>query len=112
MKNLLTFKAYGTMPQEKELRSIFDCNIAGQHDTSGSYYVIHRDHKTRELYALAVEDSNKFFTKGRILDENETEIFCGEKVRGMTFEEERKWDRDELFTLVDIWGNVSVDDYL
>lgn len=105
----LTFEAYGVMPQEKELRSIFDSLRAGQNDTNGNYYVIYYDYKTHELYALTVEDVNMMDAKGRTLHENEMEVFCGEKVRGMTFEEEVKWNRDELFALVDIWGNISVD---
>ena len=106
----LTFTGYGTIPLEERPRSIFDQNIAGQFDTLGTYYVIHADHKTHKYYALTKENYFKFKAIGRILGENETAVFAGEKVRGMTFAEEQAWNEDRLAAHVDLWGNIAVDE--
>ena len=101
---------YGTMPVEETIRSIFDHNVAGQIDNKGNYYVIIVDHVTHEYYAMTVENLNKADALGRTLEENEVAMFNGEKVRGMTFSEEREWDCDNLMAHVDLWGNVAVDE--
>lgn len=103
-------KNYGTMSIETEIRSIFDRNCAGQIDVNGDYYCIHTDHKTHEKYALLREDEYKTNSLGKKLEENENAEFHGEKVRGMTLEEEIMWNEDRLTALVDLWGNIAIDE--
>ena len=101
---------FGTMPLETEIRSIFDRCCAGQIDINGNYYCIHTDHKTHEYYAMTVKNSHKAYELGRWLDDGEVAVFHGERVRAMTFEEERKYNEDRLLALVDLWGNIAVDE--
>lgn len=109
--NTVTFNNhFGIMPVETEIRSIFDRNCAGQIDTNGDYYCIHIDHKTHTMYAIPVEIEMQIKETGRILSENEIATFHNEKVRGMTYEEERLWDEDNLLACVDLWGNIAVDE--
>lgn len=106
----LTFKEYGEMELEPKIRSIFDCNIAGQYATDGNYYCIHLDHQTHKLYALTKESHFAATEMGHTLMENETALFGSEKVRGMTYIEEMKWNQDELFGVdIDLWGNIKAD---
>lgn len=101
---------FGEMELENNIRSIFDYSIAGQIATDGKYYCIHVDHKTHEKYAITRETEFKTLSFGRTLSENEEVIFNGEKVRGMTWEEECQYNEDRLLACVDLWGNIAVDE--
>lgn len=92
---------------ETEIRSIFDKVVAGQVADDGQYYCIHRDHVTKERYALTSEISLAMYEEGRTLQEGEYAIFKGEQVRGMTFEEEMLYNMDQLSADVDLWGNIK-----
>ena len=61
------------------------------------------------MYAMTVENETKAMSLGKILDENEEAIFHCEKVRCMSWEEEKLYNEDRLSLLVDLWGNVAVD---
>lgn len=101
---------YGEMELETKIRSIFDTNIAGQIAEDGNYYIIHVDHKTHEKYALSKESEAEAKALGYILEEGQEAVFNGENVRGMTFDEEMKWNEDRLIACVDLWGNIAVND--
>ena len=98
---------YGTMPLEKSICSIFDYDQAGQIDTNGDYYCIMGDHKTKEMYAMSVEDRFKADELGRTLEVDEYAIFNGEFVRGRTYSEELYESEGRLSANVDIWGNIQ-----
>lgn len=111
MTEVTITNGYGTMPLEEKPRSIFDDNIAGQHDTEGNYYCIHVDHKTHTKYAVSGKNTIAYHEAvGRPLEENEEAIFDGERVRGMTYSEECAWNEDRLMEHVDCWGNIAVDE--
>lgn len=40
----------------------------------------------------------------------ETAIFHHEKVRGMTEYEELQYNMDQLYALVDLWGNIKLEE--
>lgn len=101
---------YGEMELETKILSIFDNNIAGQIAEDGNYYIIHVDHKTHERYALSKESEAEAKTMGYSLEEEEENIFNGEKVRAMTPEEEMLYNEDRLTAFVDLWGNIAVDE--
>jgi hypothetical protein len=101
---------FGKMPLENMVRSIFDICIAGQISTDGKYYCIHVDHKTHEYYALTKDAEKQADYLGYPLDENEEAIFNGEKVRGMTYDENELYNMDRLTAHVDLWGNIAVDE--
>lgn len=104
------FAKFGYMPEEETVRSIFDSNIAGWLDENGDYYHIHMDHRSHKRYAVSEENEERARQLGRILEEGETAVFNGESVRAMTYEEERKYNEDNLMLLVDLWGNVCTDE--
>lgn len=91
---------------EEKLRSIFDSRCAGDTATDGAYYCIHVDHNTQEEYAVPRDAAMEYYRNGRTLMTDEKAEFFGEKVRGMTLEEEEAWNMDQLDTLIDVWGNV------
>lgn len=99
---------YGEMPLENKIRSIFDNAIAGQVATNGKYYVIHIDHLTYKLYALTSEADAEAREMGRELEAGKEAIFNGEKVRGITYEEEMRYNMGEFEANLDLWGNVEV----
>ena len=101
---------YGEMELETKIRSIFDNNIAGQIAIDGNYYIIHVDHKTHKMYSLTRESYTKARQLGHKLEEGQESVFNGEKVRGMTFDEEMLWNEDRLMACVDLWGNIAVDE--
>ena len=101
---------YGEMKVENKIRSIFDDNIAGQIATDGNYYIIHVDHKTHEKYALSVEAEEEANAMGYILEEEQKAVFNDEKVRAMTYEEERLYNEGNLLACIDLWGNIAIDD--
>ena len=101
---------FGEMPLESKVRSIFDAQIAGQFATDGEYYCIHVDHKKHEYYALTREAERKADAMGYPLNEGETAVFNGEKVRAMTPHEENLYNQDRLTECVDLWGNIAVDE--
>ena len=101
---------FGEMELENKIRSIFDNNIAGQIAEDGKYYCIHVDHKTHEKYALSKETEEEANALGYLLEEEQEAVFNGEKVRGMTPEEEMLYNEDRLTTCVDLWGNIAVDE--
>lgn len=103
---------YGQMELEKEIRSIFDASIAGQIAEDGKYYIIHVDHKTHKKYALTSEAQKRANALGYPLDEGQEAIFNGEKVRGMTFDEEIRWNENALTAHVDLWGNIATEGYV
>lgn len=104
----VTFSFYGTMPLEENIKSIFDTQIAGQHDSNGRYLLIFVDAKDKEKYALTKESYRAAKKSGHVLEPNEKATFNGEHVRGMTFKEERAWDEGMLSDfLVDLWGNIG-----
>lgn len=111
MGKFVKFCGFDSMPVETTIRSIFDTCLAGQIEkgTEG-YYCIYMDHKTKSFYALAKEDAIRVMNSGRMLETNEAAEFFGEKVRGMTFEEELLFNQDELDAKVDLWSNVAVED--
>lgn len=45
---------------------------------------------------------------GRELAAGETAIFNGEKVRGITYEEEMRYNMGESKENLDLWGNIEV----
>ena len=98
------------MELETKIRSIFDTNIAGQIAEDENYYIIHVDHKTHKRYALSKESEAEVQAMGYSLEEEEENIFNGEKVRAMTFDEEMLWNEDRLTACVDLWGNIAVDE--
>ena len=103
----VNFSFYGTMPLENTIKSIFDTQIAGQYDSNGRYLLIFVDAKEKEKYALTKESYYAAKKLGYTLEENHKATFNGERVRGMTFREERLWDEGELSDfLVDLWGNI------
>lgn len=99
---------YGEIPLENEIRSIFDNSIAGQFATNGNYYVIYIDHSTYKLYAITSETERKSMEIGRQLEAGEDAIFNGEKVRGITYEEEMRYNIGEFEANLDLWGNIEV----
>ena len=101
---------YGKMELENKIRSIFATNIAGQIAEDGNYYCIHVDHKTHKMYALTKEAEKSANEIGRILEEEEEADFNGEKVRAMTYDEEKLYNEDKLMAHVDLWGNIAVDE--
>ena len=101
---------FGEMPLENKIRSIFDTHTAGQIATDGNYYCIHVDHKTHKHYALTREAEKQADKLGYPLNENEVEVFNGEKVRGMTSYETNLWNQDNLMSHVDLWGNIALDE--
>lgn len=111
MGKIVKFGGFGSMPVETTIRSIFDSCRAGQiEEGTGEYYCVYMDHKTKSFYALAKEDAIRVINSGRILATNEVDEFLGEKVRGMTFEEEMLYNQDELDAKIDLWSNVAVED--
>ena len=101
--------SFNTIPLEEKIQSIFDINVAGQFATDGKYYCIHRNHKTHKYYALTREAEKQADDLGYTLEENQEAVFNGEKVRAMTFEEEKLWNEDRLYMVVDLWGNVAIE---
>lgn len=101
--------SFNTIPLEEKIKSIFDVNVAGQFATDGKYYCIHKNHKTHKYYALTKEAEKQADSLGYTLTENQKAVFNGEKVRAMTFEEERLWNEDRLYMVIDLWGNVGID---
>lgn len=111
MVKTVVFDNYlGKMSLENKIRSIFDTLIAGQTAIDGNYYCIHTDHKTHEKYALTKESENKIRSLGYALDQNQEAIFNGEKVRGMTEQENYKYNMDNLMAHIDLWGNIAVEE--
>ena len=108
---MVNFNNYlGKMPLENKIRSIFDTMAAGNVADDGQYYCIHTDHKTHEYYALTREAEKEAYNLGRTLQEDEVEIFNGEKVRGMSEYEDMLWNEDRLLAHIDLWGNIAVDE--
>lgn len=98
---------YGEMELETQIRSIFDTVTAGQIAEDGKYYIILIDYKTKELYAIAKETKKQADALGYPLEEGQEAVFNGEKVRGMTPEEEERYNMDMLYANVDLWGNIE-----
>lgn len=104
---LVKIKGYGKLPVKDTVNSIFDAKIAGQFADDGKYYCVHVNYKTGGYYALTKDSENEVMKQGRTLMENETATFLGTNVRGMTFEEERAYNEEQLGMLVDLWCNVE-----
>lgn len=98
---------YGEMKLENKIRSIFDNVTAGQIAEDENYYVILIGHKTKELYAITKETKKQADALGYPLEEGQEAVFNGEKVRGMTPEEEDHYNIDMLYANVDLWGNIE-----
>ena len=109
MKTITIEGSFGTIPLENKLHSIFDINVAGQIATDNKYYCIYKRWNENSYYAVTVATSDYTHLLGRILDYDEHDTFCGEKVRGMTRKEEELYNMDALNACVDIWGNVKDD---
>lgn len=112
---MISFKSYygyvTEMELDEKLRSIFDHQVEGNYATDGQYYCIHVDHKTHKRYALTRDISLKAFELGHPLEtDGEVAVFNGEKVRAMTWDEERLYNEDRLMANVDLWGNIAVDE--
>ena len=105
-------RPFNTLVVENRVRSIFDQDCAGQLDTYGGYYCIHVDHKTHECYAVPKDISLEFREGGRSLEEGEVAEFYGERVRGMTMQEAIRWNADILNAVVDLWGNIAIEENL
>lgn len=102
---------YGELELENKIRSIFDESVAGQiAEEDGNYYCIHRDHKTHKLYALTREAEAEVMGIGYTLEEGQEAVFNGEKVRGITFSEEKLLNEDNLMACVDLWGNIATEE--
>ena len=97
------------MPIETKFRSIFDQYSGGDFGHSGEYFVIMQD-KSFQYYAMTKECYYFYMSFGRKLSEKETAKFHGEYVRGMTEDEECKWDKGMIPNChVDVWGNIKLD---
>lgn len=104
----------GRFAREMELRtepySIFDVDVAGQHDSNGNYVIV-MVRENGDRYAIPRDDWFRFKAKGKALDEGEVQTVAGETSRGMTEYEERQWNigtYDGLY-VVDLWGNIKVE---
>lgn len=101
---------FGKMKLETKVRSIFDTVSAGQIGIDGEYYIIHKDHKTHEYYAVTKETEKEMDSIGDTLASNEEAAFNGEKVRGITDYEEELYNRGMLLAYVDLWGNIAIEE--
>ena len=105
---------------EGTLRSSLDHHFCGKPLTNKSigddktpYVLGFSDHITGENYYILKEDYDKFLKRGvRLLNENIQCRMAGHKVRGMSEYEEYKDNTDMygLMCLIDIWGNICLDE--
>lgn len=103
-------KGMGKLDILEEPLSIFDEVCAGQIAEDGKYYTVLSARNEHKLYAIPVEKFQEFFdAHGESLDYGVIRRCEGEFVRGMTFEEEDAWNRDELRAVMDLWGNMRVE---
>jgi len=106
---------YRSLKFEGVIRSSFDHNFCGFSlnnkcvgDDHTPYVCGYIDHITGEKYYVTREICHEFLNKyERHLCENEVAMVAGNLVRGMTFMEEQMYNEDRLFSLVDLWGNIS-----
>ena len=109
---------YRDLKFEKTIRSSFDhsfCGFSLNNKTIGDdrtpYICGYKDHITGENYYVTREIAHKFLTDNeRFLQEGEQAIVAGNLVRCMTYSEECAYNEDRLFDLVDLWGNIAVDE--
>ena len=109
---------YRDLKFEGAIRSSFDHNFCGFSlnnkyvgDDRTPYVCGYNDHLTGEDYYVTREICHEFLNKHeRHLCENEVAMVAGNLVRGMTFMEEQMYNEDRLFALVDLWGNIAVDE--
>ena len=96
------------MPLLHDIRSIFDEELGRNFCHTGEYMVLMRDCKGNR-YAMTKQDWYFAKRNGRTLEEDESAVFYGQKVRGMTSEEEAKWNRGEYdgLHIVDLWTNMK-----
>ena len=109
---------YRNLKFERGIRSSFDHNFCGfslNNKTIGDertpYVCGYQDHITGENYYVTREIAHKFLTDNeRFLQDGEQAIVAGNLVRCMTYSEECAYNEDRLFALVDLWGNIAVDE--
>ena len=103
---------------EPTLRSSLDDNSCGLPlngkkigDERTPYVCEFIDHITNERYFVTRERVNEFRTHGKFLPlDSPAQVIAGELVRGMTFAEERLYNEDRLLALVDMWGNIALEE--
>ncbi len=96
------------MPLLRNIRSIFDEQLGADFYNTGEYMILMRDCKGKQ-YAMTKQDWYITKTKGKQLEAGESAEFFGSKVRGMTSEEEAKWNHGEYdgLHIVDLWNNMN-----
>lgn len=109
---------YRSLKFESAIKSSFDHNFCGFSlnnkcvgDDRTPYVCGYNDHITGEDYYVTREICHEYLNKHeRHLREDEVARVAGNLVRGMTFMEEQMYNEDRLFALVDLWGNIAVDE--
>lgn len=96
------------IPLQLSVRSIFDDHIGGFLRNSGEYFIRLLDENGDE-YAIPRDHFYAIKANGRTLECDEFAVFYGQKVRGMSGSEERKWNEGEYdgLHIVDLWGNMK-----